>query len=52
MNETSKNDSSKLASQITGNWGDNSKEEFRSHSDEARGVFNRDCSLETGPKQS
>ena len=37
MDETSKNDSSKLASQIAGNCGDDPKEEFRSHSDEAWG---------------
>ena len=38
-NETSKNDSSKLASQITGNCDDDPKEEFRSHFDEDRGRY-------------
>ena len=37
MDEISKNDSLKLASRITGNCGDDPKEEFHSHSDEARG---------------
>ena len=37
MEETSKNDSSKLASQITGNCGDDPKKEFHSDSYEARG---------------
>ena len=37
MDETSKNDSSKLASQITGNCGDNPEKEFHSHSEEAWG---------------
>ena len=37
MDETSKNDSSKLASQTTGNCGDDPKEQFHSHSYEARG---------------
>ena len=36
MDKTSKIDSSKLASQITGNCGDDPEEEFHSHSDEAR----------------
>ena len=35
MDETSKDDSSKLAPQITGKCGDNLKEELQSHSDEA-----------------
>ena len=37
MDETSKVDSSKLAFQITGNRGDDPKEEFYSHSGEPRG---------------
>ena len=35
--ETSKNDSSKLASQMTGNCDNDPKEEFCSHFDKARG---------------
>ena len=36
MDETSKIDASKLASQIKGNCGDDPEEEFHSHSDEVR----------------
>ena len=37
--ETSKNDLSKLASQITRNCGHDPKEKLRSHFDEARGII-------------